>query len=271
MKITAYPVSSTPLEIRSASPKRNWMDASNIKNAYRCLPLSIANSYGWEILSSSKFKVEWNGGKLPSDVKITNISGNMFPDPLFGEATFTFHTGFMFKTEYPYGLYVTGAPNFTKPNVIPLSGIVETHWLPFTFTMNWIFTQPGEVEFDIGDPICHIFPVDLTLFDYVEPEIRSLNDDVNFEKEYWDWNLHRRNFIVDKNAGKIPGDGWQKSYFQGGHPPDNQRKCPFHITDAGDTKSTHKTKINVPEFVNKETNQFKLPQYYTDAMNKLNN
>ena len=30
----------------------------------------------------------------------------------------------------------------------PLAGVVETDWLPFPFTMNWLFTQPGRVRFE---------------------------------------------------------------------------------------------------------------------------
>ena len=269
MKIIAYPVASSVLKLKPANQKREWMDVANAKNPYRCLPLSIANSYGWEILSPSKFKATWNGGKLPSDITITPIDGSPTGTSLFGEGTFTWHTGYVFKTEYPYALYVTGAPNYPKPNVIPLSGIVETSWLPFSFTINWRFTQPGEVIIEKDEPICQIFPVDITLFDYTTPEIRTLEEDDEFFKEYWNWHYERDHFIKKKSVGLTGGQTWQKNYFQGNYPPEGERKCPFHITESGTHESVHKTKIVVPQFVNKETGPFKFPEYVRDKYNKL--
>jgi hypothetical protein len=245
------------------------MDSANAKNPYRCLPLTIANGYGWEILSPSKFVVKWSGGKLPSDVKIEKNQYDITASSLFGEGTFTWHTGHLFKTEYPYALYVTGAPNYPKHNVIALSGVVETHWLPFTFTMNWQFTAPGEITIEKDEPICQIFPIDISLFDRVECEIQTLEDAEEFSKEYWNWNFQRDKFIKDKSHGLVKGNAWQKSYFQGAYPPENERKCPFHVTDDGEQKSTHKTKINVPEFVDKQTSPFKTPESHTKNLENL--
>ena len=38
-----------------AAPRREWMDATTESFAYRCLPLAIANSHGWEMLSPCGF------------------------------------------------------------------------------------------------------------------------------------------------------------------------------------------------------------------------
>ena len=42
--------------------ERAWMDVFTDRHAYRCLPLSIANTHGWELLVPGAFEVEWNGG-----------------------------------------------------------------------------------------------------------------------------------------------------------------------------------------------------------------
>jgi len=43
-----------------------------------------------------------------------------------------------------------GPPNWPKDGVYPLSGLVETDWLPFPFTMNWQMTRAGSVSFSAG-------------------------------------------------------------------------------------------------------------------------
>ena len=52
MKLVAYQLDARPMDIRPAPLKREWMEASNQRFAYRCLPLNIANGHGRELLSS---------------------------------------------------------------------------------------------------------------------------------------------------------------------------------------------------------------------------
>lgn len=268
MKIIAYPTTRTPAILRPANPKREWMDVAINKNPYRCLPLSMANSWGWEILSPAKFTAEWNGGYSPNDVKIERIEGHGFPDPYFGEGTLTWHPGYVFKTEFPYGLYVTGAPNNPKPNAIPLSGIVETHWLPFTFTMNWRFSQPGKFTMEIGEPFCQIFPIDMNMFNNVEAEIRSLHDPEikDFHDDYWNWHYSRAEFLLKQKTSQVGPEAWQKNYFQGNYPSDGKRKCPVHMNDDGEKIISHRTKPDTPEFVDKQISPYREPEGYHETM-----
>lgn len=271
MRLTAYAVSTTPDIIQPASSKREWMDSASSKNPYRCLPLSMANSWGWEILSSAKFTATWDGGTGVNSVKVQVHEGTNAPSSHFGEATLTWHSGYLFNTDYPTGLYVMGPPNSPKPNVIPLTGIVETHWLSYTFTMNWRFTQPGSFTMDIGEPYCQIFPIQMNTFDNIQPEIRTLTENEELHDLYWDWNISRQNYMTDR---KIPGSSvsdpniWQKHYFQGKYPPGKVYpeggKCPYHKTNSGEDVSVHITKPGVREFVNAQTEPFKTTSDYVE-------
>ena len=231
MKITAYLVSDA-MELCPASPNREWMDISINKNPYRCLPLTMANSYGWELKSKSELTAEWNGGQRPEDVKITQISGSCFPSSHFGEGVLTWHTGYLFRTEFPYGLYVTGSPNQPFHNITYLSGIVETHWLPFPFTMNWRFTAPGAVHIKHGDVIAHVFPVRMDLFDEVLAEVVPISSNPELEDQYIQWSESRMNF----NNKPRNDQEWQKNYFKG-------------LDLKGCKMEGHRTNPKVPNFV----------------------
>ena len=65
----------------------------------------------------------------------------------------------------------------TMPNrswAQPLEGIVETDWLPATFTMNWRLTRPNyPVHFEAGDPICMVVPVPRGLAESLVPVARE--------------------------------------------------------------------------------------------------
>lgn len=275
MKLTAYAITSRPCTIRPANPKRPWMDVAMNKAPYRCLPLSMANGWGWEILSNAKFVAEWNGGQKPSDVKVTTLDGYGAPDGYFGEGTLTWHSGYMFRTPYPYGIYVTGVPNNPKPNAIPLSGIVETNWLPFSFTMNWRFTQPGEFTMEIGEPFCQIFPIDMTTFDNIEPEIRSLHEPEAKELSdlYWDWTYSRQEYSAQQRAGKLAANIWQKNYMRGTYPAgvvnEKPAECPFHINESGEKESHHRTKSNAPEFTDNRIGPFVEPKEHTTRITEM--
>src|SRR5690606_30494589 len=50
MKLTAHVLDGHTLDVRPAPRERTWMDATDQRYAYRCLPLDIANAHGWELL-----------------------------------------------------------------------------------------------------------------------------------------------------------------------------------------------------------------------------
>jgi len=54
-KLVAYRIDGHSVQIRPAPLEREWMDSSDQRFAYRCLPLNIANAHGWELLCPSGF------------------------------------------------------------------------------------------------------------------------------------------------------------------------------------------------------------------------
>ncbi|MEX2519255.1 MAG: DUF6065 family protein, partial [Paracoccaceae bacterium] len=158
MKLMCYTIHADACRIVPGKPDRQWMDAFTDRHPYRCLPLVIANTTGWEILSPVSFSAEWNGGPAKGDIRIDADEGS---DPAhvarvatshFTQGVLTFHTGYLFRTPPGWDLAVGGPPNRIKHGVQPLSGIVETDWLPFPFTVNWRFTRPGVVSFRKDEP-----------------------------------------------------------------------------------------------------------------------
>ena len=123
------------------------MDATDQRYAYRCLPLSIANASGWEILAPVAFEATWRGTDARDAVTIRSREDEARARRLatshFGHGILTLHTGYLFRTSPGWALWVRGSPNTAKRNLVPLEGVVETDWLDFPFTMNWRFTRAG--------------------------------------------------------------------------------------------------------------------------------
>jgi hypothetical protein len=205
--------------IFAAPFERHWMEATDQRYAYRCLPLNIANAHGWEILCPAGFSAIWRGGPHLDDITVIPDPGAEPPAlSHFGNGVLTFHVPAIFRTESGYDLMVQGPINRPKDGVSPLSGVVETDWAPFTFTMNWAFTRPdASVRFEKGEPFCHVFPVRRGELESFEPEMRQLSDDPELKAQYDAWTASRSRFNADlKQPGSSAlSEKWQKHYYQG--------------------------------------------------------
>ncbi len=140
------------------------------------------------------------------------------PVSLFGQGTFTIHIQGLFRTPPGWNLLVGGSPNAAKEGVAPLSGVIETDWSPYTFTMNWRFLRRNHwVRFEAGEPICFIQPVQRDALERMNPKLVPLNDDPEAARQFAAWSQSRNAFQA-KVAEKAPSantDQWQKRYYRG--------------------------------------------------------
>src|SRR5438046_6789474 len=112
MKLTAYVIDGHTIDIRPAPVERDWMDNTASRYAYRCLPLSIANAHGWEILCAASFSAVWGGGRGLDAVKITPGSGGVACALRhLGSGVLTVRVPCLFRTEVCCGLMVAGSIN----------------------------------------------------------------------------------------------------------------------------------------------------------------
>jgi len=217
--LRAYLIEGHELRIRPAPVERPWMEASDRRSAYRCLPLNIANAHGWEVLCTSRFSAMWNGTKDIDAISVRTSVGKQPPAiSHFGNGVLTFHVPCLFQTDPDVDLYVTGPVNRPKDGIAALSGIVETDWSPYSFTMNWLFTRPfHKVWFEEDEPFCHLFPISRGKLEEVAPEMRNLAENPELERDYKSWSASRNSFNADLavHGSAAAQQEWQKSYFRG--------------------------------------------------------
>jgi hypothetical protein len=227
MKLSCYALSEHAPTLRAARPQRDWMDLFPDRHPYRCLPLTIAASFGWEVLCPVAVEIEWNGGPHSSDIEIRAQKPLPGGKPLdhfcrshFTRGIVTFHTDYLFRTEPGWQLLATGPFNHAKDNASPLTGLVETDWLPYPFTMNWQILRPGRLVFDEGEPFCVVVPVNMRAVVDCEPEIHRLSDDADLARQHDAFRTARESFMERHAAGDAATlkQAWQKHYFVGRHP-----------------------------------------------------
>jgi len=264
-KLIAYEIFDVnDMPLQTAPVNRDWMDRSDQRFAYRCLPLAIANQAGWFIHTASGFTAIWDGGLYKNNVRIefdplggppaASPSGYVdvvsfgVPTPQvvqdlrimshFGSGTFTVAIPYLFRTPPGVNLWVKGPTNWIKDGAQPLEGIVETDWLPATFTMNWKLTRPHyPVHFARGDPVCMVVPVARGLAEGLEPVRVPLRSAPELQREYEQWQQSRLEFNegLEKRQPEATQRGWQRDYVKG-------------VTPSGARAAEHQTRLQLREF-----------------------
>lgn len=162
------------------------------------------------------------------------------PMSAFGEGVLTFHIGGLFRTPPGWNLWVGGSPNSPKDGIYPLTGVVETDWSPYTFTMNWRFTRPDHrVHFEAGEPFCFIFPVQRAVLETIEPRFLPIEAEEQLAAHNDAFNRSRQDFLdlaQRQNRPVRPADQWQKRYYRG----TDMTEQPVALD--------HRTKLRVAEF-----------------------
>jgi hypothetical protein len=149
--------------LRPSPARRHWMDES--PHAYKCLPLVIANQWGWQILCPTDVVVTWDGDPKLSGLRVEVAHQyRSVIQSQFGTGIVTFSPPWLFRTPPGWDLYLKGPSNRWKPNCVPLEGIIETWWLNYTFTLNWKLVEPGTVFFAQGESLGQLVPVPHTTF-----------------------------------------------------------------------------------------------------------
>ena len=219
LEITAYEVVENPPPIQTADRRREWMDETQDRFAYRCLPLSIANQTGWEVLSPAGFTARWNG---KNGLDAISIKFDAAPSPLvgshFGHGILTFNLGYLFRTTKAHNLWVKGPTNQFKDGISALEGIIETDWTPFTFTMNWQFTRKRhKIRFEKDEPICTILPYPRHYVGKFDPKLKVINENPKLYNQYVAWKDDREQFLADLKdpTSDAVKEGWQKTYMKG--------------------------------------------------------
>jgi hypothetical protein len=211
-------------EVAPLDIKRTWMGNMQDKFGYRCVPLRIANTYGWSVLSPYDFSASWYGGEDMHDVEITSNDPNFSEKGIlthFGHATFTLQLDFLITTPKGYSLYIRGVPNKPYGIIKPLDAIVETDWLPWPFTYNFLFTEPGTVEFKKNEPLFIFFPIERGSIENFNLKSSFIGDNKELSEDYEEYAKSRSSATAKRK--------WHKEYYLEGKLPNRKINIKNHI------------------------------------------
>lgn len=157
---------SSFLKPLNTNHKREWFDS----HFYKCLPLSIGNMQGFVFSIPYSFDVFWNGGLGIDDLlinfheseeldELSNMN-HIYPLSEFGNGILTIHFPVQLRTPPGVNLMTISPPNFPVPGMSPMTGVVESDNLRFTFTINLKIDIPNAIIRVIKNtPLVGLIPI----------------------------------------------------------------------------------------------------------------
>lgn len=150
--------------IRKPKKKRDWFTP----NFYHCRPLTIANQYGFEIISAYAVNLFWNGNNGIDDLTITRLISKEEEhmqniqnfESNFANGIFSVFTDIIPRTPPGVNLLITGPINTVLPGITPLTGIVESDNIRIHFSVNLKVNQANTlIHIPKGTPLATIIPI----------------------------------------------------------------------------------------------------------------
>ena len=170
MEIIAYKIEdAAPLPLVPAVKKRDWTPV--VKGSSLCLPLFIANQWGWWMTNPNEFTVSNRGGDITIDPDQHYVGAH------FGFGVMSVLVPYVFKTPEGWNLWMRGPVNHFKDGIHAFEGIVETDWHPGATLMNWYVEDGADVKFEEGEPLAQILPIARNIEDF-SPSIQEMTDEV---------------------------------------------------------------------------------------------
>ena len=157
--VKAYLVEPGYSNINPMQVKRDWMDNTSDAHAYKCFPVSLANQIGWSISFPEDISFIWDGISNYSDEHIKIINGEKYVHAKRGNATLSFNTGYVIKTNNGVEMQHLPPPNIFIDGVQAFSTIINTSFFDGEFPCVLKVTRPHtEITIKANTPVISIVP-----------------------------------------------------------------------------------------------------------------
>lgn len=162
--------------------KRDWMDNTSEKHAYRCFPVTQANVIGYSLSCIKEINFIWDGVNDESGDRVKIFS----PPGAYsgrGQSSISIDTGLFFKTDESTSILLINPVNYFDTRFEVISSLISTSFydnpLPLAIKAK---TSNTVISIKAGTPIATIIPISLTGLNDTIIEIEDYNSS-NVERE----------------------------------------------------------------------------------------
>jgi hypothetical protein len=205
LNITVEKTQNSAVHLAPMSIKRDWMDVTPEKHAYRCFPVTQANMIGWYLYAEKDIRFVWNGINNTSSENVTILEGQEFTYTGRGQSSVSFMTGLIFRTEQNISFLTINPVNYFNEDFETMSSLISTSFYDNDYPLAIKAKIANkEILIKAGDPIATIIPISLNsinetcinIYEYQDPgNIRQMAHKsygeaaqvVNSKGEWTDW------------------------------------------------------------------------------------
>lgn len=170
--------------IEQLHARREWMDDTPEKHAYMCFPLSLTNRLGWGISFPDDIVFSWDGvvDTTPDHIKVIAGADHVYTGR--GNATISFNTGLIFKTDPKTTLLTMPVPNLFVRGAQAYTTLISTSFYMHALPVAWRLTEPNvEIVIPANTPVAAVLPISLTS---LEEDYELQISDSYPDQSYWD-------------------------------------------------------------------------------------
>lgn len=206
IKVDSFPLNLNvkTAKIRPMSIKRDWVaEEVSQSNAYSCLPLTLANSMGYELYFDEDIDLLWNG----KDVEV--FAGKDFCHFDRGAATVGISTNLIFHSEPNVSMITMPVPNTFVDGVHVYSSIISTSFFTSPLHIVLRLTIPNKrILIESGKAIASILPASISEFNN---SVINMHNSVSDKKM-----IHVSSEYNNALGAKVDLDGRPAGWYQNG-------------------------------------------------------
>ena len=170
--------------IEQLQAKRDWMDETRDKHAYMCFPISLTNRLGWGISFPEDIVFIWDGITDTTPDHVTILKGEKYADNTRGNATISFKSGLVFKTDDQTTMLTMPTPNLFIRGAQCYTTLISTSFYIHSLPLAWRATEPNiEITIPANTPLATVVPMSLTSLES-DYELTILEEHAS--PEYWE-------------------------------------------------------------------------------------
>jgi hypothetical protein len=149
--------------IAPMSIKRDWMDVTSEKHAYRCFPVTQSNVIGWNIFCTTDIEFIWDGinDQTPDHIKILQAPPGSYGGR--GQSSISLQTGLVFRTDENVSMFTINPVNYFNNEFETMSSLITTSFYdnPFPLSIKAKLANKN-IFIESGAPLATIIPISLS-------------------------------------------------------------------------------------------------------------
>jgi hypothetical protein len=185
-------VEKTPgciFEISPMSIKRDWMDNTSEKHAYRCFPVTQANVVGWSLSCKEDIVFIWDGINDQTGDHINIISAPQGAYSGRGQSSISLNTGLVFRTDSDVSILTINPVNYFNENFETMSNLISTSFYDNPLPLAIKAKKPNEqITLKAGTALATIIPISLSnlnnsvikIFDYKDENRSRMQANISY-------------------------------------------------------------------------------------------